>query len=243
MRERGYKTFADGQRDGENCRVTEEKRWHKKREDLRNWVTLSCCRGCQLKWCCWPQLTVLRGETNTQKERQTSCCSHELILHQPPELAQLSPKAFWEKGKEDRRLPSSHSNSCGDVAVHKLYYRPIWKIDTRFVFYSKRKTAAMSVASASFQFALKSLRWAIRWRFNRPSHAGNTACYWPNCEVDIWHFYSERQHKGNGQKLHKVSSSHFKLSCNDKWKMITDNGITKQGKCPIKSSEGKVIFI
>lgn len=155
MRERGNKIFADWQRDGENCSDGREA-MAQKRGDLRSWVTLSCCCCCQLKWCCWLQLTVLRGETNTQKERQTSCCSHELILHQPPEPAQLSPKAFWEKTEKIDACPAA---TVIPVAVHKLYYRPICEIDTRFVFvfYSKRKTVAMSVASVSFQFSLKSL--------------------------------------------------------------------------------------
>lgn len=79
-----------------------------RREYLKSWVTLSCWRDAG-------------GRTDTQ----TGCCSHELTLHQPPGLAQLSPKAFWEKGREDRRLPSSHSHSCGDDADHKWNHRPV----------------------------------------------------------------------------------------------------------------------
>lgn len=75
---------------------------------------------------CCAQLTVLSGE---RKRRQTGCSGHELILHQPPELAQLSPKAFWEKAEKtnvcpDASLVPGETPPCG-VTGHTSPLRPL----------------------------------------------------------------------------------------------------------------------
>lgn len=75
-----------------------------------------------------------------KQERRTSCSSHELILHQPPERAQLSPKAFWEKAEKMYVCPAAtvipaetmlHTNSIID---HFVRFTPLC-----FNFLSKRR--------------------------------------------------------------------------------------------------------
>lgn len=51
----------------------------------------------------YTQLTVLSRE----EEESDGCSGHELIPHQPPELAQLSPKAFWEKAEKTDVCPEA----------------------------------------------------------------------------------------------------------------------------------------
>lgn len=102
--------FSDWRPDGENNR--EEKKKKKSFEELSHSVAArrdDASAG--LQW------TDLRGETD----------SHELILQQPPGLAQPFPKASWEKKKKS----TGKIDAC---PAGKWYYRLVCEIDTRFGF-------------------------------------------------------------------------------------------------------------
>lgn len=135
MRERGWKTCADWQRERRNCSV-------KRREGLRSWVT-------QLNWCCWPQLTVLSLERQTDRKKDRLLQSW---AHSPPELAQPSPpSAFWEKAEKIDAGPAATV-----IPAHKWHYRPICKIDTRFVFHFIFEGKDKQPCLFAFLFTIKS---------------------------------------------------------------------------------------
>lgn len=123
--------------------------------------------------------------------------------HSPP--ASRTPSAVSQgilgEGRGDRRLPSSHSNYIIEKFV---------KIDTRFVFDGRRVCCRRVFSGLDLNLS--------RWRFNRPSHAGDTVCYWPIQNIL----------RGSTKSVHVM---YWQV------KMISDNDITKQGKSPMKKSQ------
>lgn len=77
-------------------------------------------------------MLLAAADCSQSRDKQTSCCSHELIPHQPPALTQLSPTAFWE-------------------TAEKMDQRPDHRFYTRFKlhFYWRSKTSNTSTASVT----------------------------------------------------------------------------------------------